>query len=137
VLEALTAQIKVGGRLVPPLSVIHLQVGREEYRFNALRDLLKTRSSYGITRWDAEAESADHAVRLAITSDPRDMVGVGYRDPDGETRVCHNTKVAGVVVELYRKEGGTRRHLRTLSSAAACAFEVVEPAAVPGVRVLI
>ena len=137
VLEALTAQIKVGGRLAPPLTVLCLRCGGEELLFNALRNLATNRSAYDLTRWDLEGENAAHAVRASITNDPRDMVGVGYRDPDGETRVCHNTKVAGVTVSLYEKARGGRRLLRTLASKAACAYEVVEPSAAPGVRVLI
>jgi hypothetical protein len=138
VLEALTAQIKLGRGMSPPLSVACLKLDGREYAFNGLRNMFSTVTEYDVRRWELAAEGGGHLLKVHVACDPVHMVGVNYRDPDGEGRVCHNTKVADARVELFeRKTGGGLELVRELRSSGTCAFEVVEPHAVPGVRVMI
>ncbi len=138
VLEALSAHVKVGPVSTPPLSSVYLRVGREEYRFDGFRQMLTINSHWDVKAWSLEAHDRRYQLVAQITSSPEWMVGVRYQDPDGETRVCHNTKVANAEIRLLERQTGRPPVLRhALRAERTCAFEVVEPEAVPGIPVRI
>ncbi len=138
VLEALSAQVKVGPLLAPPVSSIFLRVGEDEYRFDGFRQMLAIRSTWDVENWSLEARSRQYQLLVQVTSRPAWMVGVRYQDPDGETRVCNNTKVANAEVRvLERCRGAAPRLIHALRAERTCAFEVVGPEAVPGIPVRI
>ncbi len=136
VLEALSARVKAGPVLSPPVSSVFLRVGDDTYRFDSFRHLLAIRSTWDVKNWSLEAHNRRYQLLLQITSRPEWMVGVRYQDPDGETRVCNNTKVANAEVRvLERRKGAAPRLIHALRADRTCAFEVVGPEAVPEIPV--
>jgi hypothetical protein len=138
VFEALSAQIAVGPVTLPHLSLCALRIGDEEYVFNRPAGLLRASSRYDLRLWELTADDGRRRLRAAIRNDPRHMVGVTYRDPDGETRVCNNSKLADMTVTLEERRGREWvGNYRFESAPHTVAYEVVGPRPHPGVRVLI
>lgn len=138
VFEALSGQIKLGGWLTPPLSGVFLKVGQQVYPFNSYHQMLAINSHWDIYGWALEARSGRHRLLAQIRCHPKNMVGVEYRDPDGEPRVCNNTKVADLDIKVLEDPGdGPPVLIHSLESRQCCAFEAVGPEAVEGVPVLI
>ncbi len=138
VLEALSAQVRIGPVLTPPVSTVYLRVGGDEYRFEGYRQLLAINSLWDVANWSIEAHDRKYQLVAQVTSRPEWMVGVRYQDPDGDTRVCNNTKVANAEVRVLERRGsGAPALLHALRAERTCAFEVVGPEAVSGIPVRI
>ncbi|MCG3173174.1 MAG: hypothetical protein GMKNLPBB_01352 [Myxococcota bacterium] len=136
-LELLTAQVKVGKWLTPPLTVAALLTPERRLAFNRLSQWRSNQSEYGLERWRLQAEDGEHRLTSAITCKPEWMAGVRYEDPDGEPRICHNSKIADCEVVLERKTGAAWQEIQRLRATRTAAYEVVEPQADPRVSVLI
>ncbi|MBF0353482.1 MAG: hypothetical protein HQM11_20825 [SAR324 cluster bacterium] len=137
VFEALSGQIKLGGVLTPPMSMAYLKVGKEEYSFKSWKNLFGIHSRWNIQNWQMEAENEKYLLLATMSSQPEWMVGVRYTDPDGDTRVCNNTKIANLELKLIAREQDKQILRHHLKSTQGCAFEVVGPHAQPAVPVKI
>ena len=137
VLEALSARIALGPFVSPDLTLAVLRLDGRQHSFNAVPGWLTQRSSYDLPGWHLVASQGASRIEVRISNRPEQMVGVTYRDPDGSTRVCHNSKLADVTVDLFRRRFGLWWHERRLESRGRTAFEVVRRAADPRVRVLL
>lgn len=137
VFEALSARIKLGKVETPDLSIAALRLPGKEILFNRVDRWLKNSSHYELEFWRLEASQGEHRLEAEIKNRVEDMVGVAYQDPDGEPRVCHNSKVADLDLGLYRKTGSEYRLEGTFRARGTAAFEVVTPEADPRVVVKI
>jgi hypothetical protein len=101
VLEGVTARVKVGPLLVPPLTVLCVRHRRVRYDFNApLTLLLRARGSIGLRRWVFSAKSARATVSGELWAETDDFVGLAYDNPDGAVTYCLNSKIARGRVRL-------------------------------------
>jgi hypothetical protein len=90
VLEGVTARVKVGPLLVPPLTVVCVRHRDVSYEFNILR----SRGSMELRRWSFSAKSSFATVTGELWADTRDFVGLSYENPDGAITHCLNSKIA-------------------------------------------
>ncbi|GAB4303666.1 MAG: hypothetical protein Kow0090_19230 [Myxococcota bacterium] len=138
VFEALSAQIAVGPVKLPYLSMCALRVRNEEFKINSLLDLVRTRSIYDIEHWEMDAENNRFRISMRIANNPKNMVGVTYRDPDGELKICNNTKVATMAIRVQEFRNGlwkTKYEFESIPHTAA--YEVVAPESHPDIPVMI
>lgn len=125
--EGFSAQIRLAGRLTPPISAAFLQLpdGRR-FVFNGPRALLRGRAEISDLRWTFALGRRD-GWRLEGTAEAKAeaMAGLTYRNPDGRVLCCLNSKVADLSVQLVDPDGRVEAELR---SDAAAALETVTPA---------
>ncbi len=138
VLECLTAQIPLGPIRSPLLTLAALRLpDGQQIDFNRMRSWVRHTSCFDLMGWRLLAERGPWRLEVDLRNRIADMVGVRYEDPDGEGRVCHNSKVADATVTLLREtRSGWSAHTR-LSATGTVAFEVVQPHGDPRVPVLI
>jgi len=138
VLEALSARVRVKNTVLPSVTVLLVRYDNKELTFNTFKDLSSPlQTNFDVHKWILEAEDSNHIVKVFITSNPADMVGVHYKDPDGEAKYCHNTNVADVRVHIYKKSLLDTELVRELIASGTCAYEVATPEPSSEVRILI
>lgn len=134
VIEALTAQVKLGGFLKSPkLSALFFEFEGQQYVWNTLGDALAIQSRYTLDGWEFCAKKPDLKLTGKISGRVGDFAGVQYEDTDGSLLYCHNSKVADLELTACRSDGSQV----TLQSNGACAFEVVSRKKDDRVRILI
>lgn len=94
VLEGVTARVKVGPLLAPPLTVVCVRHRGVRYDFNAPLSLLRARGTIDTRRWTFTAKQARATVSGELWADTRSFVGLSYENPDGATTYCLNSKIA-------------------------------------------
>ena len=137
VFEALSARIALGPVISPNLTVLLLRTPEKEYRFNAIPCWLRNRSDYDLSHWAMLARNPFYRLEARVSNTVDNMVGVTYRDPDGETRVCHNSKLADLDVTLLQRKRGVWVEKHRFHCHEQAAFEVVGRHADPRVPVRI
>ena len=65
------------------------------------------------------------------------LVGVGYRDPDGDRVYCYRTDRADIRVRLLRRSRRRWQQALELSAGGCCAYEFATRTPVPGVEVVL
>jgi hypothetical protein len=127
-LETITARIRRGPIVLPPLTLITLYLDGDEPSVWDLREpwaLPFTRSTYGTGRYHLRGESLAGRVEIEMTCRPEDMLLTEYVDPDGEAAFCHNTECADARVEVWKRSpfvGRLRKH-RTLIARKTAHYE--------------
>ncbi|CAN5925423.1 hypothetical protein BH11MYX4_BH11MYX4_51470 [soil metagenome] len=94
VLEGVTARVKVGPALAPPLTIVCVRHRGVRYDFNAPLTLLRARGTIELRRWTFSAKSALATASGELWADTRDFVGLAYENPDGAITYCLNSKIA-------------------------------------------
>jgi hypothetical protein len=93
-LEGVTARVKLGPILAPPLTLVCVWHEGERYEFNRVKQLLGARGSVTPRSWRFRAESADASVEGELEAGTTDFVGLYYENPDGDMTYCLNSKIA-------------------------------------------
>ncbi|MGQ0537188.1 MAG: tocopherol cyclase family protein [Methanobacteriota archaeon] len=133
VLELLSARPRPGAA---PRTLLYLRTRDRRYHW-AVPFLTRFESDATLTRWSFRATRGSVRIEALVTADAERFVGVTYTDPDGSTRVCHNTKLADVNVRILRREEGTWQLKKKLEAHGNAAFETVEPRRDPRVRLFV
>jgi hypothetical protein len=126
VLEGVTARVKVGPVLVPPLTIICIQYRGVRYNFNAPLALLRARGAIAddARRWTFGAKSALATVTGELWADTLSFVGLTYENPDGAITHCLNSKIARGRIRLSIKG---RRDVEAMTRAAALEIGTKDP----------
>ena len=93
-LEGVTARVKVGPVLVPPITLICVWHDGVHYQLNGVRELAKARGTVGDRSWRFRAESSEARVEGELSAQTDDFVGLYYENPDGDMTYCLNSKIA-------------------------------------------
>lgn len=126
-LEAVSAQVRKLGVLIPPASALCLDTANEgRLAWNRTRELWTTRSRFELGRWELDARSGDVRVKVAIHAPHDAFISVEYEDPSGERVYCNHAEHADAEVEVYRRDAGDWRLQRRHVSKGTTAFEVGE-----------
>ncbi len=133
IFEGLSAQIKIGGWITPPLSPIYIRWNGQEYFMNGLIRCLRNASNTELPMWKFETKTGSLTFSGEMKARVEDFVGVEYTDPDGEKLWCNNTKVADLAITILNKG----EKIGTLTSNKAAAFEVVTRAKDPRIPIRI
>lgn len=94
VFEGVTARVKVGRVLAPPITVLCVRHRGVRYDFNAPLALLRARGKFDTRRWTFSATNALATLSGELWADTRDFVGLAYENPDGAITYCLNSKIA-------------------------------------------
>jgi hypothetical protein len=134
-LETLTVRIKRGPLVLPPLTMLSLQLGSgEQIVVREPWQLPRARSSYGTGRYALEGSSGDRRVEIELSCRPEDMLMAEYADPDGEAAWCHNTECADARVRLFRRARRGWEETQVLESHRGAHYEWAARAGDPLVK---
>ncbi|MBM4346437.1 MAG: hypothetical protein FJ100_23925 [Deltaproteobacteria bacterium] len=130
--EAVTARLRVAGRLTPPISGLVVRQGGRQWRFDALVDLWRQEAQVGERDWTLRMRGPDGAAELRLDGGDAPFACLGYGNPDGTTRYCWNTKLARAELRVEPRNG------RPFSCASAHggALELLRPRPIAGALVV-
>lgn len=119
-LECVTGDVKIARIPLPrsTLAVLHHD-GRTHALTSPLAGAL-AHATYDVGRWALRCESADVILDARFSAPRSAFLGLGYRNPPGGLKICHNSKIARAEVTLIERAG----RVTTLVSDRA-AFEVL------------
>lgn len=132
-LDAVSVFVPRLGRELGPSTPVVGRFGGEDFRATDPIRVVRTASTFGPTSWRLDAR--DGARRLVAEVDaPREtLVGVGYRDPDGDAAYCYNSEVASLRLFVWHRTRGSGWTLRdTLTADGTAHFEYAQRAPVAG-----
>jgi hypothetical protein len=130
-MEGVTARVKMGPVLVPPLTIVCVWHEGARYEFNSVRTMLRNTGSVALRSWKFEAETHRAKLRGELSATTDDMVGLYYENPDGDMTYCLNSKIARAWLRLEPASGPP---LEVTSRAAALEIGTRDPK--HGVRML-
>jgi len=104
-LEGFTARVQIGGRTTPRVSCLVVQRGDRTFRFDRLFDLWRQAATLEPQRWTLRMRGTAGEARLEMDASGRPMACLGYRNPDGTTRYCENSKLARVRLQVQPRRG--------------------------------
>ncbi|MBW2458758.1 MAG: hypothetical protein JRI68_29940 [Deltaproteobacteria bacterium] len=131
-LEGVTARIKLGPVLAPPLTVVCLWHRGVRYEFNSPLQLLRARGEISPRRWSFRAASALAQVQGELEAATDELAGLYYENPDGSMTHCLNSKIARGRIRLEVKG---RPPLDATTQSAA--LEIGTKDTTHGVRMLV
>lgn len=134
VFEGADGQVKHGPVESVHFKMFYLKTRGREHRFNAPLKWLTNRSAFRLGHWEFEARDRDVRLVGEVKSDHDRFVGVAYRDPDGRTLFCNNTKTASINLRLFDRQD---RLITGLTSPDGCALELVDRKKYPQVPIQI
>ena len=132
-LELITARLKLGPFWTPPLTIVVLRVGQEEYRLNTLGRAFRNKGAWRYFDWRFDAAQDGTRLHGRIHASAADFVGLTYYNPPGGTHTCLNSKIAGCELTL-ETPGRPPREFRTAQRAA---FEILTDDRAHGIAVVI
>jgi len=100
-LVAATAR-RPGMRLLPPLPLLQLRVGGEDWPRDPLAAAPLLRARIGSATFRIRGVVGARRISVEVSLPPERCVVVPYTDPDGATATCTNTARADVVVRTSR-----------------------------------
>ncbi len=92
--EGVTAQVKLGPAVSPPLTVLCVSHRGVRHLFNRVRDLVRARGRFDARAWHFEAQSGTARLEGELTATAADMAGLRYDNPSGPPTFCLNSKIA-------------------------------------------
>jgi hypothetical protein len=130
---------RLGRELGPSTPVVGRFAG-DDFRSTSPVWVVRNASRFGLTSWRLEARDGPRRIVGEVDA-PRDtLVGVTYRDPDGEPAYCYNSEVASMRLFVWDRTsrgrfGWTLRD--TLLADGTAHFEYAQRAPVEGVPLLV
>ena len=103
IFEGVTARVRVGPLLSPPVTALAVWRRGVRYAFNQPLTLLRNRGTIGQRRWAFRAESHLARVEGELSAETRDLVGLHYENPGGAMTYCLNSKIAEGALRLEVK----------------------------------
>ncbi|HLL24782.1 MAG TPA: tocopherol cyclase family protein [Kofleriaceae bacterium] len=124
VLELLGVRLARRGVLLPPMTLVALDLDGERYRFNQFRHVVRNRSTWGTARATFAAWSPTVRIEGELACAPDQMVQAPYLDPDGTEVFCCNTEIGDAHVTLWKRRGLGWREVRRLEAPRRAHFEI-------------
>lgn len=122
VFEGLSAQIRLGSWVSPPLSSFVLFLNARCYSFSSALKMIQARSEFGETAWRFQTSAQGATLEGEVSLDPERAVLVTYTDTDGSKLWCRNSKLSNLKLRLRDPSLGLDR---TFTATRTAAFEVV------------
>ena len=132
-LECATARLRVGRMWTPPMTLVVLRIGEEEYRLNGMLRALRNRGDLKDFDWRIEARERGVRVTVQLRAPREAFAALRYDNPGRPQKICLNSKLATCELSIERT-GEPPRHYR---SAHGAAFEILSDEPPPGVRLLL
>ena len=130
---------RLGRELGPSTPVVGRFGGRDFRSIDPVR-VVRNNSRFGLSTWRFEARDGTRRVVGEVDAPRETLVGVTYRDPDGEAAYCYNSEVASMRLFVWDRTargrfGWTLRD--TLVADGTSHFEYAQRAPVDGVPLLV
>jgi hypothetical protein len=100
VVEGITARVKLGPLLAPPMTLVIAEHAGARHRFTLPGSLWRARGRIGQRAWEFRAANANARIRGSFAADTADFVGLHYENPDRAMTYCLNSKIARGEIEL-------------------------------------
>lgn len=123
-LEILGVRLQRRGIMVPPMTIVSLDLDGERHRFNKFRHIAVNRGSWSTGRASFSARSATVKIEGELTCTPDQMVNAPYLDPDGTEVFCANTEIGDARIIVYKRSGTAWREHRRLEGRRRAHFEI-------------
>lgn len=123
VYEGLTARVRIGRRLSPPISIGALLLpGGDTLFFNRLESLRSKEVDYDHTRYRFRLPGKHYVLEGEASLEPEMAAGLTYLNPDGEKGYCLNSKTSSLILRLKNHEG---RVVEEFVSPQTAALEIL------------
>lgn len=129
VFEGLVAQVPLGPVMSPPLSLFCFRWKDEIHAANQVWKWFTNESSHDLGQWQFTAMASPYQFVGHLTREPARLVGIEYEGPLGERRFCHNTMLAHMQLQVFKRSAKKWQLIQTLHAENTAAFETVEPRA--------
>jgi hypothetical protein len=100
VVEAITARVKLGGLVAPPVTLVVAEHAGERHLFTLPGSLLRARGSFTTRAFSFRAANARAQIHGDFRADTADFVGLYYENPDRALTYCLNSKIARGALRL-------------------------------------
>ena len=100
VVEGITARVKLGPVLSPPLTLVIAEHAGARHLFTLPGSLFRARGRIAPRAWEFRAANASARISGSFAADTEDFVGLHYENPDGAMTYCLNSKIASGSVRL-------------------------------------
>ena len=130
VFEGLSARVRLGKWITPPVSSFVLYIGKKCYSFSSIWTLFSPESQFGNGKW--VFKTTQKGVTLegeAMAPGPEQIALVHYTDTDGSSLWCKNSKLSDLKIRVVDPKQGLDR---TFVAKASAAFEIVNRKEPPG-----
>ena len=134
IFDGIRAQTRIGNKITTPFlttMLIHFQ--NTTYRFNTLKALSHVKSHFKNNTWFFEAKEKNMTCKGRIWAPINYFAGITYTDTDHSKLYCYNSKLATIVIDVYKK--GTL--VETLTANESAAFEYVQRTVDPNVELVL
>jgi hypothetical protein len=130
---------RLGRDIGPSTPVVGHLLG-EDFRATSPARVVRAPSRFGLTSWRFEATDGGRRVVCEVEAPRESLVGVTYRDPDGERAWCYNSEVGSMRAVVWDRTargrpGWTLRD--TLVADGRAHYEYAQREPVAGVDVLV
>ncbi|TMA32682.1 MAG: hypothetical protein E6J87_12220 [Deltaproteobacteria bacterium] len=130
VVEGITARVKLGPVLSPPLTLVIAEHAGARHLFTLPGSLFRARGRIAPRAWEFRAANASARISGSFAADTEDFVGLHYENPDRAMTYCLNSKIARGEIRLEAAGRTIAAHTR----AAALEIGTRDPA--HGVKML-
>lgn len=103
--EAFTARVRLGGRLLPAMSSMVVRRGDETFRFDGLFDFWRQDAETKDLAWALRLKGSGGQAQLIMRARPEEVACLGYEEPDGSTAYCLNSKLSHVELRVNPRNG--------------------------------
>ncbi len=124
VLELIGTRLKRRGVVLPPLTVVALELDGERHQLNQFRHVAANRSTWGHGKVTFSAWSPTVKLEGEMTAHADHFVSAPYEDPDGTALYCANTEIGDARVTVYKRAGLGWREYRRLEARHRAHFEL-------------
>jgi len=134
--EGLSAQVRLGPWLAPPLGLFYIRMFGKEYLLNSPSCWFQKDIRRDLEEWNFDIQQGENRFVGAVGAAPSQFLGVRYSDPRGGFRYCNHAEWALASLEHYVKQGG-RWCMQGVLSSKAATYEWVDSEPHPPVQVKI
>jgi hypothetical protein len=124
VLELIAVRLQRGGRTLPPMTLVALDLDGERHHLNQFRHVTRNRATWQTGRVTFTAQSLRVKIEGELTAPNDAFVNAPYEDPDGTHLWCVNTEIGDARVVVYERKGLAWREVRRLEARHRAHFEI-------------
>jgi hypothetical protein len=94
VVEGITARVKLGPVVAPPITLVLAEHAGARHLFTLPSSLWRARGRIAARAWEFSAAHASARIHGTFAAETPDFVGLHYENPDGAMTYCLNSKIA-------------------------------------------